>query len=236
MYKRRILAITLVSLTPVLATAEPSCKVDPAKKKLYRLELTVPAAFCRSADQEDPSCKQLPKESLVQLHGLWPNYEKNFPEGGCSPGECEEQKVKDGKFCKFPELPKLIASETWKANKDFMAGTEKCLERHEWAKHGTCSPMNVVEYFDWSLSETRHIVESLDITPDVEMTRSEFEQRVQQKLPELNGAVHLNCKGKLVTGMYVLYEWGQTPGAPIKTKSGQNSFGNCKNDFTFVSK
>lgn len=45
MYKRRILAITLVSLTPVLATAEPSCKVDPAKKKLYRLELTVPAAF-----------------------------------------------------------------------------------------------------------------------------------------------------------------------------------------------
>lgn len=230
-----LFTIALIFLFSPTVFAKPYCNVT-TQKKLYRLELTVPAAFCRSAEQNDPSCQSFPKESVIQLHGLWPNYMSGFPEGTCEQGECEIQNEEDGKYCKYPEPPNLYASELWKNYQGYMAGTEKCLERHEWVKHGTCSPMSAVEYFNWSLKTTKHIVTSLGIEPDMTMTRAEFESRIKRKLPELNGAIRLTCKQEMVTGMYVLYKWGQKPGAPIKTKSGVNSYGNCPQNFIFVSK
>jgi ribonuclease I len=217
--------------------AESRCTVQN-KAKVYRLDLSVPGTFCKNGGS-DPSCKVLPKKSVLQLHGLWPNYtSRDYLEGECNPeSECQTQAQEKGKFCKYPEPAGLYASEAWKTLAEgYMAGKEKCLERHEWVKHGTCTEMTPPEYFGWALGKTKEIADKLALEPDKEMSRAEFNQRVKEKLPELNGAIHLDCDDNLVSKLYVIYEWGKEPGAPIKTKGGKNAMGNCGNSFTFPSK
>ncbi|WP_417915528.1 ribonuclease T2 family protein [Candidatus Electronema sp. JM] len=226
---------------PFAAQAEPSCTVAN-KEKIYRLELSVPATFCRTAGG-DPSCTVMPKKSLLQLHGLWPNYKSSgYPTGQCaSPGECKELPAAQGKYCGYIEPKGLYDSAEWKdLSEAYMAGKEKCLERHEWVKHGTCTQMAPPEYFAWALKETKRIADALALEPDKKMSPAEFNKAVKDKLPELDGAVHIGCKGnkknKLVSNLYVIYEWGKEPGKPVKTNSGQNAIGNCGNSFMFPSK
>ncbi len=214
--------------------AEPSCSLDSGKEKLYRLDLTVPATFCKKQGN-DPSCKTFPKKSILQLHGLWPNYTKGFPEGNCDPSECKNQSEKLGKFCKYPEPKDLYTSHEWKSLSDFMAGKEKCLERHEWVKHGICSPLEPVAYFKWALENARDISKAFDSLADKNVGKEEVNAIVEKKLPKLTGAIRLSCKGNNVSSVYVLYEWGNPPGNPIKTKGGQNGFGNCPKIFFFPS-
>lgn len=214
--------------------SEPSCLIDDSKEKLYRLDLTVPATFCKKTNK-DPSCKTFPKKSILQLHGLWPNYTIGFPEGKCKPNECKTQSEKKGKFCKFPEPTNLYSSNDWKLLSKYMAGTEKCLERHEWVKHGVCSPMDSITYFKWALERTKEITSAFDIFADKLVTQEEVNTLVSKNLPLLNGAIRFSCKGENVSGVFVLYEWGNIPGNPIKTKGGNNGFGNCPNRFIFPS-
>lgn len=229
-----IITIILLLFPLSYTFAEPSCKVDAKKEKLYRLDLTVPATFCNNSEN-DPSCKVFPKKSILQLHGLWPNYTKGFPEGYCEPNECKAQSARMGKFCKYPKPNGLYDSKEWKELSDYMAGTEKCLERHEWVKHGVCSPMDAVVYFKWALNKTKQISTAFESTRDKSTSKEEVNAIIEKNLPELNGAIRFSCKGKNVSGVYVLYEWGNIPGAPIKTKGGENGFGNCPKKFIFPS-
>jgi len=97
--------------------------------------------------------------------------------------------------------------------------------------------MSPVEYFTWALNTTKNIADSLAVEPDVKMSRQQFNERVKERVPELNGAIHLNCNKGFVSSMYVLYQWGdKEPGNVITTKGGANSFGNCPTNFTFASK
>lgn len=227
---------SLLALLAATATAAPSCDVDPGKKKLYRLELTVPATFCMgSGGRKDPSCKSFPKPAL-QLHGLWPNYQQGYPSGECGGDECRTQSDSAGKYCAYPKPEGLYGSPAWQRSKDYMAGTEKCLERHEWVKHGTCSPMTPPAYFEWALTATRGFSDALAGLVDQPIERAAFDALVRKQFPAVDGAVHLSCQGQYVKSMYIAYEWGKQPGAPIKTKGGKNSFGNCRNSFVFPSR
>lgn len=214
--------------------AEPSCQLDANKAKFFRLDLTVPATFCRSSTG-DPSCSVFPKASLIQLHGLWPNYDKGFPTGECSATDCPVSDEPD-KYCLYPKPDGLYQSSTWGSLSGYMAGTEKCLERHEWVKHGTCSGMQPQQYFQWALEETKRIADALSIPADTVLSQSELDDRIAQRIPELNGAVHFTCKGDSASGMYIFFEWGDEPGAPRRTKGGANSYGNCKKNLIFPSR
>lgn len=236
------LAFAAVVALNAPAFAAPYCQPAPNRPMVYLLALTVPATFCGSSkdSSEDPSCKNFPKESAVQLHGLWPNYKnsenyKDNPQGKCNKNECKESDVKDGKFCKYPEPEGLYQSSIWKKYSEYMTGTEKCLERHEWSKHGVCSGMNPETYFNWSLERTKHISDTLKNLTDITVTREEFNQNVKDKLPELSGALRLNCKGRMLNEIHIMYEWGASPGKPIKVYGGGNHFGNCKGDFIIPS-
>lgn len=210
--------------------AAPSCTVDSQRPKLYRLELTVPATFCRNRPT-DRSCLEFPKPSAIQLHGLWPNYRSGFPEGTCSEAECLHQPSGLGTYCGYPEPPGLYESGAWKALNGYMAGTENCLERHEWVKHGTCSPMEAPAYFAWALQNTRRIADALRWPPESPVTRRQFNQRIAKRLPELSGAMRLTCKAGTLSSLYVLYEWGPVPTRPIPTRNKVNHYGNCPNSF-----
>lgn len=210
--------------------ATPRCDVAPDRPKLYRLELTVPATFCRDRFS-DRSCREFPKPAAIQLHGLWPNYRSGFPEGACSDAECPHQSPELGSYCRYPEPPGLYESGSWKALNGYMAGTENCLERHEWVKHGTCSPMDATTYFTWALQNTRRIASALRWPADRPVSRRQFHQRVAKRLPELAGAIRLTCKQGALSSLYVLYEWGPVPTRPIPTRNGANHYGNCPNSF-----
>ena len=120
--------------------------------------------------------------------------------------------------------------------KGYMAGLEKCLERHEWVKHGVCSPMNAPAYFEWSLAKAKEISEAVAPYVDRKLSRKQFNMLVAYKLSDIDGAVRLKCSGQNLLGLSVFYKWGDTPQEVIPTTSGQNSFGNCKKTFRIPSK
>lgn len=211
--------------------AEPTCKLDLKKAPYYRLELTASATFCKG-NRSDPSCKEFPKEGAIQLHGLWPNYSKGYPTGVCNASDCPIRTT----YCEYIEPPNLYESDSWKNMNGYMAGLEKCLERHEWVKHGICSPMNAPTYFEWSLTKAKQISEAVAPYTDRKLSRKQFNMLVAYKLPDIDGAVRLKCSGQNLLSWSVFYEWGDTPQAVIPTTSGQNSFGNCQNTFRIPSK
>jgi ribonuclease T2 len=213
------------------AIAEPTCQLDLNKGPYYRLELTASATFCKG-NKTDPSCKDFPKEGAIQLHGLWPNYSQGYPQGVCNASECPHRPT----YCEYPSPPNLYESDSWKNMKGYMAGLEKCLERHEWVKHGICSPMNAPTYFEWSLAKTKEISEAVAPYVDRKLNRKQFNNLVAYKLPDIDGAVRLKCSGSNLYSISVFYKWSDTPQKVIPTTSGQNSFGNCKNSFRIPSR
>lgn len=213
-----------------LAGQAASCSVDPQRPKVYRLELTVPATFCRGRSS-DAGCQTFPKPSLIQLHGLWPNYLTGYPEGQCAPDQCVRQHEKLGTYCRYPSPPGLYQASWWNGLKAYMAGTESCLERHEWVKHGICTPMEARNYFRWSLETTKGIATRLRLPSDQVVSRKDFSERVRGELPELDGAIRLACRGSALASLSVLYEWGAVPAKPIPTRGKTLHFGNCPNAF-----
>lgn len=231
-------ACAIVALAACSAHAAPACSVAEGKSLIYRLDLTVPATFCSGGGAaHDPSCDEFPKQAAIQLHGLWPNYQGGgYPAGSCDAAECQLQPPLNGKYCAYPEPPSLYTSPWWKGLAGYMAGVEKCLERHEWIKHGTCSGMSAPDYFQWSLQETARIVERLKLPEDTPISRQELDGWVKQRLPEYNGAFRLTCRGEQLSGLYLIFEWGNPPGKAVKNKGGRNHFGNCKQTFFLPTK
>lgn len=223
---------------PALASASaPSCHPEPDRVLVYRLQLTAPATFCASsaAPKGDPACVTFPKQSALQLHGLWPSYQHGFgPEGVCDDDTCPTPRPGQG-FCSFPAPPGLYTSPTWQALKGLMAGTEKCLERHEWVVHGTCSGLAADRYFGWALTATQDLVKRLALPTDIPISREQFNQWSQERLPDYDGALHLTCDGPALLSLRVMLASTPTgPGAPLPNPGG-NRFGNCGETFVLPS-
>lgn len=219
------------------ASAAASCQVEPSFGPYYHLELTVPAAFCKTV-KDDPSCAAFPKPSAIQLHGLWVDYARGrggvrWPSGSCDAAGCELLDGKGVDFCQaLPDMPDIYQSTAWQSGKGYFAGTEKCLERHEWVKHGTCSPMAPAAWAEWSLTKTAEIATKLAAPLDRPIVQGQFDALVRANLPELDGAIHARCNGGALVSFSVDYEWGATPGAVRKTASGRNEFTGCGSAFT----
>lgn len=218
--------------------AEPTCQLNLNRNPYYRLELTVSSTFCKKpANKRDPSCQEFPKAGAIQLHGLWPNYDASgnpkYPTGECNSSECPPHSPT---YCEYPSPPGLYESSDWSHLQGYMAGLEKCLERHEWVKHGICSPMAAPAYFEWSLAKAKEISETVAPYTDRMLSRKQFNLLAAYQLPEYDGAIRLECAGNNLLSLSVFYKWGETPQEIIPTTSGQNAFGNCKNKLMIPSK
>ena len=135
-------AITLL-LTIAVASAQDRRQNEPGQFDFYVLALSWSPSFCEAAGERGTSpqqqCAARPYSFVV--HGLWPQYEKGFPE-----------------FCQVPapRLDRNIVSSML----DLMPAPR--LIFHEWDKHGTCSGLNPRAYF-----ETVRKVRALVKIPDV---------------------------------------------------------------------
>src|SRR5579872_3904917 len=147
----------------VIATAAPALAQDPRQNEpgqfdFYVLSLSWSPSFCAAAAERGGSrnasvqCGERPYSFVV--HGLWPQYEKGFPE-----------------YCQVPapRLDRGIVSSML----DLMPAPH--LIFNEWDKHGTCSGLSPRAYFETVRKaraavtippEYRDLAQPLNVTPN----------------------------------------------------------------------
>jgi ribonuclease T2 len=181
------LFVLLLALAAHPASAQDPRQNEPGKFDFYVLALSWSPSFCeasaerggnnRSAQQQ---CGERPYSFVV--HGLWPQYEKGFPE-----------------FCQVPapRLDRNIVSSML----DLMPAPR--LIFNEWDKHGTCSGLPARGYFE-SVRKARAVVKIperfLDVKEPLTVTPDEVEEAFVKANPGLTRAsIAVTCDTRRVS-------------------------------------
>jgi ribonuclease T2 len=109
------------------AAAQPRQQSEPGKFDYYVLSLSWSPSFCETSrgSANELQCGRRPYAFVV--HGLWPQYEKGFPENCQVPAPRLDRAIVDAMLDLMP-APGLVF--------------------HEWDAHGTCSGLGPAAYFD----------------------------------------------------------------------------------------
>jgi ribonuclease T2 len=143
---------------------------EPGKFDFYVLSLSWSPSFCaanaeRGFQRSDPQCGPRPFSFVV--HGMWPQYERGFPE-----------------FCQVPSprLNRNIVSSML----DLMPSPR--LVFHEWDRHGTCSGLSAGAFFD-NVRKARAVVkippQYIDLRSPLTVTPDEVEDAFVKANPGL---------------------------------------------------
>jgi ribonuclease T2 len=130
----------------ILAGCEPAAEFDH-----YVLALSWQPAFCER-NAEKPECQALDAGDFAAsnpvLHGLWPSARDGDHPAYCGIAAAARDADEARQWC---ELPAPGADRQTQAQIErLMPGSESCLDRHEWLKHGTCSGLAADAYFEVS--------------------------------------------------------------------------------------
>lgn len=154
---RRLLLF--LALWPLAASSAP------ARFDYYLLALSVAPAFCEdepARKRNFAQCRRLSEAAFkampLTLHGLWPNRLSRRHPAYCA-GEA------DGAFCALPAI--RLPAESRASLGRAMPGAADCLDRYQWAKHGSCSGMREDAYFVASAA----LVERLNRALGAELAR-----------------------------------------------------------------
>jgi ribonuclease T2 len=159
------------------AFAQDTRQNEPGKFDFYVLALSWSPSFCEAAGaraQGQPECGARPYSFVV--HGLWPQYEKGFPE-----------------YCQVPapRLDRNIVASVL----DLMPAPR--LIFREWDRHGTCSGLPARAYFE-TVRKARAVVkipaEYIDLKAPLTVTPAEVEQAFINANPGLGaGSMAVGC-------------------------------------------
>jgi len=158
----------------------------PGQFDFYVLSLSWSPSFCAEAAERDrersagPQCGPRPYSFVV--HGLWPQYDKGFPE-----------------YCKVP-APRLYRGIV-SSMLDLMPAPH--LIFNEWDKHGTCSGLSPQAYFD-TVRKARAAVkippEYIDLKQLLSVTPGAAADAFIKANPGLTaGAMAIGCDKKRLT-------------------------------------
>jgi ribonuclease T2 len=144
----------------------------PGQFDFYVLALSWSPSYCEATAERGQTSREQcgPRRFSFVVHGLWPQYEKGFPE-----------------FCQVP-APRLdrniVASML-----DLMPARR--LVYHQWDKHGTCSGLNQRAYFE-TIRKARAQVkipeEYLELTRVLTVTPNAVEEAFIKANPGLTRA------------------------------------------------
>jgi ribonuclease T2 len=155
---------------------------EPGKFDFYVLSLSWSPSFCaanaeRGFQRSDPQCGPRPFSFVV--HGMWPQYERGFPE-----------------FCQVPSprLNRNIVSSML----DLMPSPR--LVFHEWDRHGTCSGLSAGAFFD-NVRKARAVVkippQYIDLRSPLTVTPDEVEEAFVKANPGLTrDGIAVTCGGR----------------------------------------
>jgi ribonuclease T2 len=175
------LALSLTVVFAGIAYAQDRRQNQPGQFDFYVLSLSWSPSFCEAAGERgtppQQQCATRPYSFVV--HGLWPQYEKGFPE-----------------FCQqpAPRLDRNIVS----AMLDLMPAPR--LIFNEWDKHGTCSGLSPNAYFE-NVRKARALVkipdDYLELKEPLMVTPDEVEEAFVKANPGLaRDAIAVTCDSR----------------------------------------
>ena len=178
------LLTTIVVLLGGGAWAQDRRQNEAGQFDFYVLSLSWSPSFCEASAERSPNrttpdqqCGERPYSFVV--HGLWPQYEKGFPE-----------------FCQVPapRLDRAVVSSML----DLMPSPR--LIFHEWDRHGTCSGVAARAFFE-NVRKARAVVkipaEYLELTAPLSVTPDEVEDAFVKSNPGLTRAgIAISCDSK----------------------------------------
>jgi ribonuclease T2 len=175
--------VVFLALTFTPAAAQDRRQNTAGEFDFYVLSLSWSPSFCEAAGERggnrkpQQECGERPYSFIV--HGLWPQYEKGFPE-----------------YCQVPapRLDRNIVSSML----DLMPAPG--LIFHEWDAHGTCSGLSARAYFDL-VRKARAVVkipeDYLDLKAPLTVTPDEVEEAfVKANSGLTRGAIAVGCDNK----------------------------------------
>lgn len=126
----------------------------------FTLALSWQPAFCelsvRKPECRDQSARRWDAMHFA-LHGLWPNLDRNRDgridgsDNYCLPEPRRSQVIgRAWRELDAVDLPAEVKRDLGRV----MPGTSSWLERHQWAKHGTCAGMDQAAYFQLAIART----------------------------------------------------------------------------------
>src|SRR3954447_487461 len=135
MHRSVIVSRLLISLALVVVSAGMACAQDrrqnaPGEFDFYVLALSWSPSFCEAASERGNSGRsqvQCERPFSFVVHGLWPQYERGFPEYCQRPSPRLDRNIMTSMLDLMP-APGLIFN--------------------EWDKHGTCSGLAPRAYFE----------------------------------------------------------------------------------------
>jgi ribonuclease T2 len=170
----------------VLALAAPAAwpqdarQNQPGQFDFYVLSLSWSPSFCDAGGeraQGQPECGERPYSFVV--HGLWPQYEKGFPE-----------------YCQVPapRLDRNIISSML----DLMPAPRLIFQ--QWDRHGTCSGLPARAYFE-TVRKARAVVkipdQFLEVKSELTVTPTDVAAAFTKANPSLpSGAMAVGCDDK----------------------------------------
>src|SRR5260370_1128923 len=164
-----IVAAVALSLGVTTASAQDTRQNEPGKFDFYVLALSWSPSFCEAAGdraQGQPECGARPYSFGVR--GLWPQYEKGFPEYCQVPAPRLDRNIISSMLDVMP-APRLIF--------------------REWDRHGTCSGLPARAYFE-TVRKARAVVkipaEYIDLKAPLTVTPAEVEQAFVNANPGLS--------------------------------------------------
>ena len=186
MFRSVKISLFLISLAFVVAASGAASAQDrrqntPGAFDFYVLALSWSPSFCEAAGERgtppQQQCGARPYSFVV--HGLWPQYEKGFPEF------CEQP---------APRLNRNIVSSML----DLMPAPRLIL--NEWDKHGTCSGLSGRAYFE-TIRKARAAVkipeQFLDLSEPKTIAPSDIEDAFIKANPGLSSsAISVICTSR----------------------------------------
>lgn len=179
------LALILGLSLPVYADGQPG------KFDYYLLTLSWSPEHCAKVKNDKIQCGEGKQYGFV-VHGLWPQYDKGYPDS-CSTTPAVPETV-------VQEMLPIMPSEN--------------LIRHEWEKHGTCSGEKVGDYFGLikSTFQTVKIPEAF-ANPGRQVNTSAAQIRKQFQDSNPNVQLAVACKGEYLQEVRLCFDKAMHPKA-----------------------
>lgn len=141
--------VGLVILLAVITGCSGSEEKGEKTAAQYVLAFSWQPAFCETAMRKR-ECKTQDEHRYdatnFSLHGLWPQPGSNIYCG------VEDDEISKDKKRKWHDLASpRISDNVWRDLKRVMPGIQSNLHKHEWVKHGVCSPADIDEYYAQSI-------------------------------------------------------------------------------------
>ncbi len=180
---KAVIALMLALSLPAYADGQPG------KFDYYLLTLSWSPEHCAEVPGDKIQCEGEKHYGFV-VHGLWPQYNKGYPDS-CST---------------TPAVPEAVVQEILP-----IMPSEKLIQ-HEWEKHGTCSGEKVGDYFNL----IRNTFQTIKI-PDayanpsrpINTTAASIRQQFQAANPNLQMAVA--CKGAYLQEVRLCFDKEMRP-------------------------